>query len=310
MNEVNYGSNKKTVILTGATGFIGCHCIKPLIDRGYRVHAVASKIPSAPVKDVQWHEADLLDLTSIPNLLRKTKATHLLHLAWYSEPGKYVNSDLNFSWFQSSLELVKQFTQTGGKRIAIAGSSFEYDWKYGYCSEIRTPLAFDSPYGSCKNALRILVEEYTKLHCISAVWPRIFFLYGPHEHPDRLVSSVMIALIRGDEAKCTHGRQIRDYMLVHDVADALVTLLDNDVEGPVNIGSSQPISVRQLVQTIGQLMQREDLLRFGAIPTRVNDLPLVVADVERLTSAVGWKPQYSLKEGLMLTADWWRAHMQ
>lgn len=304
------GSERKTVVLTGANGFIGRHCITALLDRGFSVHAVASKVSDELSPDVQWHEVDLLDLTSISGLFQKTQPTHLLHLAWYLKPGRWADSDLNFSWVQSSLEMVKHFNMSGGRRIAIAGTNHEYDWDYGYCHEFRTPLVYASPYGSCKNALKILIEEYSKLHHLSMAWPRIFDLFGPHEHPDRLVPSVIRALLRDKEAKCTQGRQIRDYLFVRDVADALVTLLDCELEGPVNIGSGQPVSVAQIVQAVGQLLKKEHLLRLGALPVRSGDRPLVVADVERLTTAVGWRPRYTLNEGLDLTIDWWRTHLQ
>lgn len=304
------GSEKKTVVLTGASGFIGRHCITPLLERGYSVHAVASKVSGKLMPDAQWHEVDLLDLASISRLFQKTRPSHLLHLAWYLKPGKWADSDLNFSWVQSSMELVKQFHLNGGRRLAIAGTNYEYDWDYGYCHECRTPLTFASPYGSCKNAVRILIEAYSKLHHLLMAWPRIFDLFGPYEHPDRLVSSVIRALLRDEEAKCTQGRQMRDYMYVGDVADALVTVLDCELEGPVNVGSGQPASVAQIVKTIGQLLKKEHLLRMGALPSRAGDRPLVVADVERLTTEVGWKPRYSLEMGLNLTIDWWRAHHQ
>lgn len=89
-----------------------------------------------------------------------------------------------------------------------------------------------------------------------------------------------------------------------------MTLLDCELEGPVNIGSGQPVSVAQIVQAVGQLLKKEHLLRLGALPVRSGDRPLVVADVERLTTAVGWRPRYTLNEGLDLTIDWWRTHLQ
>ena len=75
----------------------------------------------------------------------------------------------------------------------------------------------------------------------------MFFLYGPHEHPDRLVSSVILSLLRGEPAKCSHGRQIRDYMHVQDVANGLVALLDSDVRGAVNVSSGQATTLREIV---------------------------------------------------------------
>jgi nucleoside-diphosphate-sugar epimerase len=134
----------------------------------------------------------------------------------------------------------------------------------------------------------------------------VFFLYGPNEHPDRLVSSVIRSLLQGQEARCSHGRQIRDYLHVQDVADAIVSVLDSSVEGPINIGSGTAVTLRDIIVTIGRTLGREDLIQLGAIPSRANDAPLVVADIERLTTEVKWQPSYSLEAGLAHTIDWWR----
>jgi nucleoside-diphosphate-sugar epimerase len=304
--QANADEAMKTVLLTGATGFIGHHCIVPLLKRGYAVHGVVSKSEHIKQTGVIWHEANLLDHTVLPNLIKTVRPSHLLHLAWNVAPGKWANSDLNFSWVHASMELLKQFHKEGGQRVAMAGSCYEYDWNYGYCTERYTPLGQTSSYGSCKTALRIMMEEYARLHKISSVWPRIFFVYGPYEHPERLISSVICSLLRKEEAKCTDGQQMRDYMFVQDVADAVVAVLDSVVTGPVNIGSGQPISVSEFVGLVGKLLQREEYIRLGALPSRPSDLPLVLADVTRLKTEVGWKPSVSREEGLKRTIRWWK----
>jgi nucleoside-diphosphate-sugar epimerase len=134
----------------------------------------------------------------------------------------------------------------------------------------------------------------------------VFFLYGPNEHPDRLVSSVIRSVLEGQEARCSHGRQIRDYLHVQDVADAIVSVLDSGVEGPINIGSGTVVTLRDIVVMIGRMLGREDLIRLGAIPSRANDTPMVVADIERLTTEVKWQPSYMLEAGLAQTIEWWR----
>ena len=73
----------------------------------------------------------------------------------------------------------------------------------------------------------------------------IFFLYGPHEPPGRLIPSVIQALLKGEFARCSHGRQIRDFLYVEDVAEAFVALLDSDITGPVNIASGSPTPRRR-----------------------------------------------------------------
>ena len=144
---------------------------------------------------------------------------------------------------------------------------------------------------------------------LSTAWGRVFFLYGPREHPDRLVSSVIRSLLKGEAARCSHGRQIRDYMHVQDVADGLVALLDSDVEGAMNVCSGQATTLREIVLSIGRICERPDLIQLGAIPARANDTPLVVGDNARLTSETGWKQQLDLETGLRETVDWWRKQL-
>ncbi|TKB87989.1 MAG: NAD(P)-dependent oxidoreductase [Nitrospira sp.] len=299
----------KTVLVTGGTGFIGSHCLAPLVARGFEVHAVTSRNINDQGAGVTWHRANLLDVESIGPLFERVRPTHLLHLAWYVVPGKVMTSEASFDWVASSLEMMKAFSRATGVRLVISGSSYEYDWNYGYCNEVLTPKTANTVYGHCKNALRLLMESYAQTHGMTCAWPRIFFLYGPNEHPDRLVSSVIRSVLREQDARCSHGNQIRDYLFVQDVADALVALLDSDVEGAVNIGAGQPTTLREIVTTAGRMMGRPDLIKLGAIPSRANDTPLVMADVGRLTDTLGWKPKYSLEEGLRDTIEWWRTEL-
>jgi nucleoside-diphosphate-sugar epimerase len=141
---------------------------------------------------------------------------------------------------------------------------------------------------------------------LTSAWGRIFFLYGPHEHPDRLVASVIRSLLAGQPARTSHGRQVRDYLYAADVADAFVTLLDSGVTGPINIASGQAVALRDIVNRVGQLMGRPDLIELGAIPTAPTDTPLVVGDTARLCSALRWSPSWDLDRGLAATIERWR----
>ncbi|MBX3324395.1 MAG: NAD(P)-dependent oxidoreductase [Nitrospira sp.] len=297
---------EKRVLVTGATGFIGSHCLQPLLERGYEVHAVSSKADVVARAAVMWHQADLFDPVSTARLVEKIKPAELLHLAWYVVPGKLISSDLNFDWVRSSMELLKFFHREGGRRIVMPGSSYEYDWSYGYCHETRTPTVPNTVYGACKHALDVMGQAFCRSHQLSYAWPRVFFLYGPNEHPDRLVSSVIRSVLQGQEARCSHGKQIRDYLHVQDVAEAIVSVLDSAVEGPINVGSGTAVTLRDIVVTVGRTLGREDLLKLGAIPSRANDAPLVVADIERLSTEVKWQPRYSMETGIAHTIEWWR----
>jgi nucleoside-diphosphate-sugar epimerase len=188
----------------------------------------------------------------------------------------------------------------------VAGSGLEYDWAYGYCSEARTPCAPHTLYGAAKHALHGVLEAYAREAAFSLGWARVFFLYGPHEHPERLVASVIRSLLRGETARVSHGRQVRDYLHVSDVARGFTMLLESPLEGAVNIASGEPVTLRTIVERIGQLLGRPDLLQFGAIPAAPTDAPLVVADVARAGRDLGWAPRHTLDTGLQDSVEWWR----
>ena len=215
----------KRVLLTGATGFIGRHCLPLLIAQGYEVHAVYTKAVGENHLGLQWHKANLLDSHQAYMLMDKVQPTYLLHFAWYVVPGKCWMSPENVRWVQASQSLLQTFVKHGGDRVVMAGTCAEYDWKQGICSENTTPLAPATLYGSCKNTLRESLEAFSKENDLSNAWGRIFFVYGPGEHPDRLVSSVICSLLRGESISCSSGHQKRDFLFVEDVASAFVALL-------------------------------------------------------------------------------------
>jgi nucleoside-diphosphate-sugar epimerase len=151
-----------------------------------------------------------------------------------------------------------------------------------------------------------MLTSWSQQMKFSLSWGRVFFLYGPFEHHKRLVASVICSLLNDEFARCTEGNQERDFLHVHDVADALVALLDSNVEGPVNIASGEAVAIRDIIFVLGRILGREDLLRLGALPTPPAEQPNVVADVDRLHNEVVWRPKFTLETGLEDTVEWWK----
>jgi nucleoside-diphosphate-sugar epimerase len=287
----------KRVLVTGATGFIGRHAVPLLAERGYEVHAVGSK------------DADLLDPAAADALVNRVQPSHLLHFAWYAVPGKFWTAPENAAWVEASMRLLRAFASAGGERATMSGSCAEYEWSgTGVLSERDTPLRPATYYGACKQALASAGGRLAAEQGLGFAWGRIFFVYGPYEQPGRLVSQVAEALVKGEPAPTSEGTQRRDFLHARDVAAAFVALLDSDVEGPVNIGSGEAVAIRDLVALIGEAAGRPALARFGEIPQRPGDPPLIEADVGRLRDEVGWRPAVSLEEGIRETVEWWKAN--
>jgi nucleoside-diphosphate-sugar epimerase len=296
----------KRVLLTGATGLIGRHCLPTLLAHGYEVHTVSTRAAPTYPPGIHTHQADLLDPGQVAALLERVQPSHLLHLAWYTQPGAYWSALENIRWVQASLGLLQAFVAHGGRRVVAAGSCAEYDWDYGYCTEGITPLRPATLYGKAKHALQLLQDAFAEQAQISAAWGRLFFLYGPHEYPERLTAAVTRALLHGQPARCSHGNQIRDFLYVQDAADALVALLASDVRGAVNIGSGTPIALKQIIYGIADLLAQRSLVQLGALPAPAADPPLLVANTDRLANEVGWRPAYDLERGLEQTVRWWK----
>lgn len=297
----------KKVLVTGGSGFIGRWCLPALQARGYEVHSTCRRRPEWAMDGVTWHEVDLLDERPTVALLAHLRPSHLLHLAWVTKHGDYWTSSENLRWVQASLGLFQAFVEQGGARAAFAGTCAEYDWNEGgICSEEKTPLRPATLYGVCKNALRQIVESYAAGQGVSVAWGRLFFLYGPHEALQRFVPSIIRSLLRNEPALMTHGRQQRDFLYVEDAADALATLLDSSVQGPINIASGKAVALREVAERIAVALGSPGLVQTGALPARADDPPLIVADAHLLRSTLQWQPRRSTQDRFTSTVNSWQ----
>lgn len=318
-------TSRGRVLVSGAGGFIGRWSVPALLRSGHEVHAVlsahASRNAPEQLHGARLHFADLLDEPAAAELMGRVQPTHLLHFAWIATPGLYWNSAENFRWLAASEHLLRCFGAQGGRRVMMAGSCAEYDWsQVEVCDELRSPLANAgaaasatskplSPYAACKIALQSALADFGRRQGVSTAWGRVFFQFGPHEHPDRLVPSVISNLLLNREAPCSHGRQIRSFLHVADVGAAFAAVLMSDLEGPVNIGSDQRIALADLVDRIGRRIGRADLLRIGARPSAPGEPSILVPDVHRLRQEAGWQPSFTLDAALNDTIEWWRGRL-
>ena len=221
-------THARRVLVSGAGGFIGRWSVPALLRSGYEVHAVlsgnASRDVPAQLEGAKIHFADLLSGSHVDELTSEVRPSHLLHFAWIATPGLYWNSAENFRWLAASERLLRSFHAHGGRRVMMAGSCAEYDWsRVEVCDELSSPLAKTkpadsndpaashhdaisndttashdaaashdtaSPYAACKIALQRKLGDFGRREHLSTAWGRVFFQFGPHEHPDRLVPSL------------------------------------------------------------------------------------------------------------------------
>ncbi len=268
------------VLLTGATGFVGRQVLQALIHRGVSVRLVVrhgqqsqftecDEIESVITTEdlftesVDWWAQACLGIDSI------------IHVAWYADPGKYLESTNNLDCLIGTLIMAKGAVTAGVRRFIGIGTCFEYELTGGTLS-VDTPLKPLTPYAAAKAAAFMALSQWLPHQRVEFTWCRLFYLYGEGEDARRLVPYLRSKLEAKEPADLTSGHQIRDFLDVQEAARLIVQVALNREQGPVNVCSGRPVTVRQLAEQIADEYGGRHLLRFGARPDNLIDPPCVV----------------------------------
>lgn len=302
------------ILLTGATGFIGSQVAKLLVSQGVEVYALVRENSSLwRIKDIEPElrliYGDLLAFDQISAHLETIEPELCIHSAWYVEPGRYLTAHENLSMLKASLHLVSELTRVGCQRFVGLGTCFEYDLSLGYLSE-QSLTRPQTLYAASKLALQMVIDQLANSTNMSAVWLRLFYQYGPFENKQRLVSAVICSLLQNQAVKVTKGEQVRDFLHIEDVAAAIWSVAQSKLSGPVNLGSGQPVTVHSLVTTIGVMLNRQELIMWGALPYSPAEPMFVCANNRRLVEGTTWTPRHNLEKGLEHTIDWWQRYLE
>ncbi|MBK8174415.1 MAG: NAD(P)-dependent oxidoreductase [Rhodospirillales bacterium] len=289
--------------MTGATGFIGRHVAARLAASGMHVGAIGRAprhTAAAQTPGVEWLYADLLAEDESRRLVAAFRPDILVHAAWYTRHGLFWTAKENTDWRAASIALAEAFRDAGGRRFIGIGSCAEYDWTSpGSVAWPETrPLLPATPYGSAKCEAAARIAALCAEAGMEFGWARLFHLFGADEPPDRLVSSLAIALLAGKEATVGSGRHRRDFCDSAFAGRAIAALAVSRACGPVNIGSGQSVTIAKVARLMGDLCGRSDLVRLGSRPDRPDDPLYLVPDVRRLRTVVGFREQHDLRARL------------
>ncbi len=230
-------------------------------------------------------------------IIEQAEATHLVHLAWYTEPSAYWESIENDRWLGASENLIRAFCEAGGRHVVIAGSCAEYGIAASVCSEIDAPAAPDSAYGRAKHRLHQISREICGAHSCGLAWCRIFFPYGPGEPKAKLVSSLIAAFRAEREPFGVAQDQARDFVHASDLGEAFAAIVAAKAEGIFNVCSGTPISIRELVGKVAGFLRVDPNIILHLDPPTIRQQQLLTGDNGGLRE-LGWSPRVSLSEGL------------
>ena len=282
------------LLVTGGSGFLGGALVRRAVAAGHAVAVLTRRVQADSGNGVT---TVIGSLEALPwDEIAAFEPDTVVHAAWIATPGVYLDSPENADWQRWSEAFAVGLPGVGVRHLTVLGTCIEYAVTGQPLNESTTPLDPRSPYARAKVGLNQALERALAGSGMTLGWARIFYPYGPGEHPARLASSLLARIRSGQPLVLRTPHSTKDYIHEDDVGSALLTLAQDRFEGPVNVGTGEGVTIEAFARLLARLAGRPDLVTLPADPVR-DPLDHVVADAGRLRS-MGWKPRVALVDGL------------
>ncbi len=297
--------------VTGGMGFLGAHLVSGLLRRGHHVHVFdqgpASTDSSGPEGSVMLR-GDLLDANSICSAVSEAKPDVVFHLA------AVVNLDRSLDIADACLRVnvlgtlnLLRALEDQELESFVLPSSVEVYGNGSIPFREDQAAAPPSPYAVSKLAAEQLALSLYRSKGFPAVVVRIATAYGPSQPNHRLIPSLIGAFSRGERPALSNPDLSRDFLYVDDVVEGLVLAAGCQAGSGeiINLGDEQTYTIKQVAETVRNLMAVDLTPRYGAMPARANEARVWASSNEKALKLLGWKPRTVLREGLQKTISWY-----
>lgn len=293
------------VLITGGTGFIGQKLIKKLLADGYSLCSLQRS--SNKIKGV--HNTIIIDdfnEENIKNAVSSIRCNQIIHMAAYGHHPYDVDPKLSeYINVKLVCDVLHNIDHNHLSSVIGIGSCAEYQKPddESACDE-DSKLETEKVYGSTKAQGGLRVRKICRDIGLGYSYLRLFHTYGYGEEEYRLIPYLVNSLLNKQNAELSSGIQIRDFIYIDDVTAAIMRvkqLLDSrDIYDEIfNVGSGNPVSIRDVAETVARVCGcKQDLLSFGNIALRPDEIPFLVADISKITNMTGWRPRIELENGI------------
>ena len=316
----------KTYLITGGAGFIGSSLSERLIKEGNRVVAIDNfcdfynpTIKENNVKELiknsnfKLYRNDIRDKEAVKKIFEENNIDIVMHLAAMagvrpSIENPVLYQEVNCMGTQNILEEMKAHNV---KNLVMASSSSVY----GNCKEVpfKENMIVDfaiSPYAATKKANEVMTHVYHKLFDMNVIMLRFFTVYGPKQRPDLAINKFTRLMLEDKEIPMFgDGTTSRDYTYIDDIVDGIIRSCNyvennNDVYEILNLGNSSPVSLKEMINTIGQAIGVEPKIK--QLPMQPGDVDRTFADISKAKKLIGYNPKTSFKEGIENFVEWYK----
>ena len=320
----------RTYLITGGAGFIGSSLIEELLKQGNKVIAIDNfcdfydtKIKENNIKELvkndnfKLYRNDIRDREAIAKVFSENNIDVVMHLAAMagvrpSIENPVLYQEVNCMGTQNILEEMKAHNV---KNLVMASSSSVY----GNCKEgpFREDMIVDyaiSPYAATKKANEVMTHVYHKLFDMNVIMLRFFTVYGPKQRPDLAINKFTRLMLEGKKIPMFgDGTTSRDYTFIDDIVDGIIkscnyVLENKNVYEILNLGNSSPVSLKEMINTIGQALEiKPDIEQ---LPMQPGDVERTYADISKAKRLIGYEPKTTFEDGIKKFVAWYKENIE
>jgi nucleoside-diphosphate-sugar epimerase len=298
-----------SIVIHGASSFLGNNFIKLLISQKINVHIIAratSQITFCenwPTVKIYRYNKTISEI-NCQNIIVKDPV--FFEFSWHGVFGTDRNIpeqlSVNIPLIISSIAFAKRLN---AKHWIGIGSQAEYGDLNKEITENDkcNPTTF---YGKSKLLCSKISEELCQAYSIEHSWLRLFSVFGPNDNHDWLIPFLIKGMLNDNEINVTKGEQFWDYLYIDDISEMLLKMISASGIGIANLGSGQPIQIRQIIEKIKIFASSNSIINYGAIPYRPDQVMYMSANIIKLSTHLNWQPKTSIDEGLIKTIDFFK----
>jgi len=319
-------NNRKKILITGESGFIGSHFIISLTKKypDYEIHGLddltyaSNRIYTENLKvnqNYHFHKINICDRDEINILFKKHRFSDVIHLAAESHvdnsienPGVFIQTNII-----GTLNLLDAFKEYSSGRFHHVSTDEVYG-DLNMDDELfneKSPYKPSSPYSASKASSDHLVRAYHRTYNIDIVITNCSNNYGPHQHAEKFIPTIIYAILNQQSIPVYgNGTNVRDWLYVKDHVSALDLVFHKGVNGETyNIGANNELSNLNLVYSICDILDEKgyknprNLITF--ITDRLGHDQRYAIDSTKLKKTLNWQPEFDFNQGLLTTIDWY-----
>lgn len=316
----------KTYFITGGAGFIGSSLTKKLLDNGNKVVAIDNfnsyYDPKLKERNVQefyqnsnykLYKGDIRNREEVKKIFDENNIDIIVHLAAMAGVRPSIEDPILYQEVNGlGTQIILEEAHLHNVMNLVMASSSSV---YGNCKEVpfKENMIVDyaiSPYAATKKANEVMAHVYHKLYYMNILMLRFFTVYGPKQRPDLAINKFTRLMLNNEEIPMFgDGSTSRDYTYIDDIVDGIIkscayATTHNDVYEILNIGSNNPISLKEMIEIIGEELGVKPKIK--ELPMQPGDVDQTYADISKAKELIGYEPSISFKEGIKKFIKWYK----